>query len=347
MKSREFFSSIKEKPLVDSVVKKIEGKNKRRLLRLKSQDALLNREFYTILEKIDFEGLKEIFKNDLLRSGIDQEEINFVPPSKIYNMELEKLNMEEIETSRTMGTYLFLQNIIGIDYKFIKENYINPEITLLGVIAHEETHAASKLNCYGAEKLVSSDFAIINQQLGYQKGEYDYEKASDYFDEKLETRSEAFLGFDEGVTELYTWRNIMTQYLSTHLEFANFNNDVEVRKFCKQSKNFSYQNEVKLVIAFFTKMAMKTESFAGEAWKSLIHGKFSGVNFYDKEVRELFDEAFGKKFMDKLSAVNPGDHNLTLECLKELRGDDSFRKINAEEENLLQRIFPDQYQPKK
>ncbi len=333
MKSREFLS-VADNPLSEERIKNIERKGKRKYLsRFSCKDEKLNQEFSELIAKINFEDMKKIFETDTLHSQIEEGGMNFVSPDEIMNYD------NPIDTKK-FGFYSTHRNFIAIHYKKLKEvaesENINVEMLFLRILGHEETHAVSKMNSVGAEQLLTKISLDEETQSGYSKS------ISDTIEGEQRSFLNAFNGFDEGVTEWYTREVVVKKYLELHPEFPLPDSARERMLQDRKIDKRIYSNEVFLVNAFIRELSESSGFETSYVRKAIIHGKFSGINFYDEELRGLFDVTFGKEFMDKLASLGLKDQKATAECINFLEKRKDERTVkDPRAEELLAAILAD------
>lgn len=316
MKSREL-SLIGDNPFLEAGIKRRDDFYNSDIslqsVKNRCKDEKLNLEFNEIVEKIDFNKLKLLYENDAVKSGVEPGDINFLPPSRIFNIEEDIENNEEISR---FGYYNIVENYISINYSKIKESAeklnVNPEIFLLKVIGHEESHAVSKHNIFYKAKSKSS-VVLSKVQSGYSLA-----KTREHVKENK--NHPLFNGFNEGITEIYTY-DIIGAYLRENPEFSNEKQEDghgHIRNFNKIFIYSGYATEMRLVETFMQAIAKATDCDIKDVRNAFVSGYFSGENFYDKELSESFNIIFGKSFMKGLEKTTTKDKSVVLSCIKKL-----------------------------
>ncbi len=299
MKSREFFTTD-QNPEEEEDIAKLEQKSFERILRRANTNEQENKSFQEALTKINFEDLKEMFSADAARSGIDEDGLNFVKPENI-------INTKKVTEQPSADAYYFMvPNRISLDYEGIKkcadEAGISPELYLLHVIAHEETHAVSKVSCKGISELDRREVDKAHIQTGFKE---DILVPLDAGGKKKYFHKAAFFGFDEGITEKYAREEIMYPYLEKHTEFSS-REEIENLKASlnKEDKTLFYKNEIIMVDAFIRALSRSTGFDSKTIWKGMIHGKFSGATLNEGGTFKLVEKMIGAEILNNIKNLD-------------------------------------------
>ncbi len=299
MKSREFFTTD-QNPEDEEDISKLEQESFERISRRANTNEQENKSFQEALSKIDFKDLKEMFSADAVRSGIEENELNFVEASTIVNTK------REGEQRSADAFYTMLANRISLNYEGIKqcaaEAGVSSELYLLHVIAHEETHAVSKVSCQGISELDRREVGQGSIQSGF-KG--DIVVPMDAGGKKKYFHKAAFFGFDEGVTEKYAREEILYPYIENHADFSS-KEDLEKHKanLSRKDKNGFYKNEVAMVEAFVRALSRSTGFDTETIWKGMIHGKFSGNTMNEAGTYKLVEKMIGAEILDNIKNLD-------------------------------------------
>lgn len=313
MKSREFFT-IDQNPEEEEDIAKLEQKSFERILRRANTNEQENKSFQEALAKINFEDLKEMFSADAARSGIDENALNFVEPDTIINTK------RQGEQPSADAYYYMLANRISLDYEGIKEcaaeANISPELYLLHVIAHEETHAVSKVSCQGMSQIDRKEINQAKIKTGYKD---DIVVLLDAGEKKKYFHKDSFFGFDEGITEKYAREEIMYPYLEKHKDFSS-KEDIENLKasLSHKDKNGFYKNEIVMVDAFIRALSRSTGFDTETIWKGMIHGKFSGNTLNENGTYKLVEKMIGMEILDNIKNLDINNSEAALFIAEQL-----------------------------
>lgn len=231
------------------------------------------------LEKINWDILKNILEQYLEKAGLPKESINFIPKEKTLSVPNSHI--------RFLGKYDRQDNVILINYEFIKnfsensEQKLNPEIDFLLTLIHEEIHAISKQECYGAEDgKLSNGVEIVSGYLTLKDG------------------SIAFHALDEGMTEKMA-REALLDYVRATGHFQ-----------IKECVDFfeKYQNEYNANIECIDELIERISIFTGVSpdvvWGGFIRGKFEGEDFTDLTLKEGLVQIFSEGFLNQIQGIS-------------------------------------------
>ncbi|MFA5777418.1 MAG: hypothetical protein WC906_03195 [Parcubacteria group bacterium] len=244
-------------------------------------------EWEDFLKKVDFPLLKNIFSKLLKQCGIPEEKMNFIVPEKIFSREWEI----------GAGTYWPEFNVITLS-KVIEDKGYNPEIKRLRALIHEEIHAMSKSICIGWSPEKGT---FKNQQTGFFRSIYKDAKIQSpvYNDpQKGGTSCEFFAVFNEAVTEKITGE-LTKEYLTQSNWPRNEIEDYE--KEIKEHRHYTYGNIVPLINTIIIKMSLRLKIPRETIWNAIKRSYVEGEKFEDQKIIGLFEETFGKGFLDDFS----------------------------------------------
>lgn len=289
------------------------------------KEAGKNPELAEVLDKIDFARIEHIFKNQLKKTGIPPEQINFIPKDRILHVPENLLNTSP-------AIYDHLKNYIEIDYKHlinaIKEEYdyegimdackraIADEehsytqeevekkvrhLLLLSAIIHEEGHATSKTECRGFDLPSTKE---KEEHMRGRAGVATFDKYS-----KL-SGSNTFVGektsyslLEEGINETLA-QQVLEEYLTK--EHWKPQDEKIIRAFLTHTRETNPQGYIryheKQLIQTLTKKLAKESGVSEETvFGALARAHYEGHNLDDSELRALFEESgISNETMDKI-----------------------------------------------
>lgn len=293
--SREFFKSTGE-PEERERTREREELAKRRFV----EGGEKNPELERILQGIDFVEMERIFKNIAARSGINTETMSFITPEGI---EHGSAGWSAVAAYDKEG------NLITLSYEKIKEVAdalgLDTELAVIKVLCHEETHATSKIECYGLGTTLLDPQFRRDEKEGYGR----YRRGRNY-EEFL------FYLFDEGVTEKLA-REVFIEYARAtgiaHTEaFTKF---MQVLK--EKPTQMSYAVPVEFVEAFIKKISDISKTSKDAVWRAVVRGQREGVELLSEQMQEVLKEVVPPEFLEKLAHAHSDEdlENLMREFL--------------------------------
>jgi hypothetical protein len=282
---REIFTSSGELESPEEI------ERKKRVLPSRSGGLEKGPELENFLQRVDFDLLEDIFKKIAEKSDINPETLNLVNRERIF----EKSSLGE-EGTENAGGYEPVKNIIAFSAremeKFQQTDFsgIHPDVLKLYILCHEETHATAKTVCKGG--FARSRRAEV--QMGYQQTKFKktlFGKRPKQFFEFL----------NEGVTDKLT-REVFQEYTTA----TAFSNTDELSKFRKKAETY-YSPYVTLVDALISKINSETNIPEEVIWKSIIRGMYEGEDLMGEELRQAFDEAISRGFVERLAIAKTAD----------------------------------------
>ena len=253
-------------------------------------------ELEKILTGADFSLLRDLFEKIAMRSGVDPATLNFLGPDRIAHRSL--------SWSGT-GIYNAQNNFIGISYDRVKERAkklgLDPELTAVKTLCHEETHATSKVECTGENEPRDKYPYYRGDKTGYSRYIEGQEGVHEPYVQKW-----LFNRFNEGVTEKLS-REIFLEYAIKSGKYPK----EEIGKFelleRAAPEELSYGVAVGFVNALILKISRETGLDEKTVWRALIRGMYEGEDFQDQELKSLFAEIISPEFLDKLARAYSDD----------------------------------------
>lgn len=299
MQHREFFNSKNIKTssqemhdLTEEAFNKLKTRQ--------NKDEAQQKEFRETLSKINFDDLKQLFKEDLLKSGIDNFE--FVDADRI-------LDIASGESS-TEGSYRVEPHAIVFDFKCLRDKAekfgLPTELYMLYILSHEETHAASKTDCRGLTEVNTKEKGVLRLKHGY------LEETVSALDEENYFNIDKFRGFDEGMTEKISREEIFAAYLKNHPEFAKKEDVSKLTEFVGKHDEVFYNAEIKMVNAVIKAISRSGGVDETVAWEALKQGKFSGDNFSEWGNRNQLDKILGYEVAQAIENLDADSSNKAL-----------------------------------
>lgn len=180
------------------------------------------------------------------------------------------------------GRYNSLTNIIILSPEKMRELFPNnePLLTVLAVLAHEETHAVIK-NQITADIQITRNGNNEKRKINTLDGINGYRK------------NDNFRSFNEGMVEKLS-REVRDRYVATKPDLL---------KISDPKKTEVYNFEVDIVNALIKRISKEVGVSEQTVWQGFIRGLFEGENLQDPELLEAFNAMFDKEFIEKLSRV--------------------------------------------
>lgn len=299
MQSREFYTSNNTKKSKEEINQLTEEAFA--LLKQKEvSDEAERREFQESLEKINFSDLHQLFKDDLSKSGVD-EDFQFINKERILNIPSNQANIE--------ASYLAVSHSIILDFSRLKNKAdqfgVPRELYLLYILAHEETHAVSKVDCHGIGETSSDNNPVAHVKYGYAQDTVTTLQGKDgveYF------HKDSFLGLEEGLTEKIGREEIFEKYVSENPEFATREDIEKLKKIVSTHDLVYYNAELKMVNALLRALGRSTALDEATVWQAIKQGKFSGNNFINFTNHQSLEKALGPEIahlIENLDADSP------------------------------------------
>ncbi len=281
-----------------------------------------------MLEGINTEKLREIFAEKATLLGKDPRELNFIGKDRIHSMAgghytgyFNNIHNILLMAEPKLGdTTENERQRVELGRRHI-ETYGSSKLAFLAILTHEETHAVSKNRLVS---LTETPRWKKHPTKPYIDGViYDFEKKqSGYFRESGPDAFSIFHAFNEGMVERFS-REIVLQYLEQSNwapeEAATYRDTVK-----NHPEKLGYSNEVALVDAIIRHLAAKSNRSEKDTWDWFVRGLFDGQTFEEKEVRDIFDQAFGPEFLNELSRIqiesNSTGSNKEMTSLKQKYG---------------------------
>lgn len=281
MKSREFFNAdnTPEDPKLQRARELEAGERIARERKITEVEVLL--------DQIDFDLLRDIFKDDIKKTGISVSEINFLRKDRISHL------------YRDRGAYASDTNIIQIGYDNIlgsSEAYdVDVRLMFLEVLIHEETHAVSKTRCWN----------LLEEKGNPSVAKSGYASAMDQRNEtgNLELIGDMFRLFNEGVTQKRA-REVLVEYLrrtgySEKENLAHFEHILD--------EYDPYRKAIQITEALTRRLAKANGVSEEAAWGAIMRGYYEGEDLLREDFQEWFGETLPPGFMDKLMMADDED----------------------------------------
>lgn len=271
-------------------------------------------ELEQLLDKYDFDLIRQNFLRIAEKSGISPEKLNFVPRERII----------EVNPLIHTGAYDFRNNMIllaranGPATFWVRsqeeldsetaEVFGSYEIKQLAMLVHEETHAVSRNICIWGQsdpRQADDDDPMSFNQSG--------------FSQKHGSRDLLYVALNEGAVEKLA-RELTIDYLRQK-GWSVDDRSVYEKSVNKNVFDSPYSFEVALVNNLVKRLALKNGQDEQSCWNAIVHALLNGESFEDKDVVQLFEESFGPDFLNDLSKIErssprygPDDH--TREFIK-------------------------------
>ncbi|HLW78527.1 MAG TPA: hypothetical protein VKU44_02915 [Terriglobia bacterium] len=284
--SREFFTERGEPEDPDETLRRETRDN----LHWKHMVQRKDKELGDILERLDFDLMRDIIAEDFTRStGLPANRMNFVP-------------LAGFEHNKTMaiGRYIAETNTIALNRDMIEKTYegFDRQLATLDTTLHEEGHAASRRACYGNTETDGRDAMVVKQVIaGYR-----YTMRQRF----TEIQVDIYEAFEEGVNEKCAreWLRKYCERKGIPPESISRFEEVYTQRAEGVDFKIAYSEEVRFVDFMILEIAKATELDETTVWEAIKQGKFTGDGLMDDAVRQGLFEIFGKDFLDRLAAGN-------------------------------------------
>ncbi len=255
----------------------------------------------SILDRIDFEVLRQIFSEIATKSGLDVRKINFINKNQITNR-------DDIDHA----IYNAIYNNLSIRSDLYDDLERNPQATkkrggvegiVLQTLCHEMIHATNR--------------QVIRGIREYGEGKSDKVKASGGYQQTRITRDREgghdkinfYEAFNEGLTEVLTSR-IALRYLSVRslatpedtqnaIEFLETPPDTDTTwNWFKRVDPYDLYRELAEVV--IKRLSQETGLDEEMVFEAMIRSQYESQNLDEKELHDLLNEALGQDFLRRL-----------------------------------------------
>ncbi len=233
-----------------------------------------------VLEKVDFELLKQIFSEQREKAGLNTE-TNLLPPEKIGTSGLYNTIGLTQDTS-PRGIYFQQLNNIQVDPRIIQKvekdtnSVFSFECVALKVLCHEQTHAVSTnpheqiplrtiMNSIQGNPVTPGGVAYWQGILGFK----------------------LFCQFNEAVTDTIA-EEVYAEYLNRSGDTTFFQNKDGSNTF-----DTSYNSERRVLQAFVRAISRATEVPEETVWNGVKHAYYTNLDLDSNELVQLYTEVIG------------------------------------------------------
>lgn len=222
-----------------------------------------------VLEKVDFNLLRNIFAEQMRKSAVDADDINFQTPQK-------GISLKTI-SGHTYSEYWAFMNKISIDpNKMSLETDISFNNQIFSVLCHEETHSVSTSAHHRSFVL-----SLFNTFTNRPSGQSGLEYTSIVHDI---VHDGSFGMFNEAVTDSVA-EEVFGEYIKRSGDRVLFSNPDGIAEYSK-----TYLNERNIFKAFICALSRTVEIPEDVVWSGVKQSYFSNANLAKRELVKLFEE---------------------------------------------------------
>jgi len=260
-------------------------------------------ELKELLDKVDFDTLRDILKEIADRSGVNTERLNFIDPKRIYHLQ-SQLKLQAAYSGKRRAIFI---NNVEIDDAADKFGF-SRELGLVHALCHEEVHATSKNEC----RSISRENKLIEEvTIGYLAHRTTWAEPIN-----IKEKEEIFYSlFNEGVTEKLA-QEVFAEYLR-RTGGAGSEAAKQILKTYKENPAAAskYWEASALVDFLVEKISEKCALEKQRVWQAFVEGMYKGGALEDEEVKNGFDEIIGSGMLKKISTAKLSDIQVWMELL--------------------------------
>lgn len=226
-----------------------------------------------VLDAIDFDKMHELYKEKIMRCGVDPEVMGFAARKDIKGAQASLFKRGVIAVSSNEWGIILVPNS--------KEEIANYEATVLGAIFHEETHRASHTT--------HGNIVFDEQSSGYERARID-----------VLTLRRTFGMFNEGVTDMIA-EEMFDEYTRRY--------GVDLDNLPSKLKYKQRYTVGRRIVSFVCERVAKGCGLSRDVvWRGIQRGYFEGLDLSHGEGRTLLEETFSPHLASLLESSNePND----------------------------------------